>query len=185
MQAELTKQYGTVIDCGFDYYNQRYMKVIENHVTDTLGKISGDEDGFFLMYEEAHIDKKSSKNDIEGTFLALIRFNQVIARFMEFAFYHPETAVIITADHETGGLHPDEDGSLSFVDSEHTAANVPVFAWGVGMDFFNSKTVENIDIPKRLASLWGVEDFGDRSNNWFDAIYGDDEEFLTPPDSFN
>jgi hypothetical protein len=53
------------------------------------------------------------------------------------------------------------------------------------MDFFNSKTVENIDIPKRLASLWGVEDFGDRSNNWFDAIYGDDEEFLTPPDSFN
>ena len=185
MQVELTKHSGTIIDCGFDYYNQRYMKVIENHITDTLDKVSGDEDGFFLMYEEAHIDKKSAKNDIDGTFLALIRFNQAIARFMEFAFYHPDTAVIITADHETGGLHPDGDGSLSYVDAEHTAANVPVFAWGVGMDFFNGKTVENIDIPKHLASLWGVEDFGDRSSNWFDVIYGDDKEYLTPPDSFN
>ena len=184
-QVALTMTYGTIFDCGYDYYTARYIKVIENHITDTLTKLDADEDGFFLMYEEAHIDKKSAKNDIDGTFLALIRFNQALACFMEFAFYHPDTAVIITADHETGGLHPDGDGSLSYVDTEHTAANVPVFAWGVGMDFFNGKTVENIDIPKHLASLWGVEDFGDRSSNWFDAIYGDDKEYLTPPDSFN
>lgn len=171
-QLLLMTKNGTVIDCGYDYYNARYMKVIENHITDTLGKVSADTDGFFLMYEEAHIDKKSHNNDMENTFLALIRFNQAIARFMEFAFYHPNTAVIITADHETGGLTLNENGNLVYTTEDHTAANVPVFAWGEGLESLNEKTVENIELAKLYASLMGEDSFGDPSNEWYDAIYG-------------
>ena len=172
-QLALSLKYGTVIDCGYDYYTARYMRVIENHIADTLGKMDKDEDGFFLMYEEAHIDKKCHNNDIGGTFLALIRFNQAIARFMEYAFYHPDTAVLITADHETGGLRPGEDGTLSYSTENHTRDDVPVFAWGEGFECLDGETVENIEIAKLYASLMGVESFGDQSNAWYDDIYGE------------
>lgn len=171
-QAALYKQYGTVIDCGYDYYNARYMGVIEKHITDTLAKLDADKDGFFIMYEEAHIDKKSHKNDMEGTFLALIRFNQAIARFMEYAFYHPNTAVLITADHETGGLRPGDDGKLAYSTESHTLDDVPVFAWGIGLNHLDGATVENVDIAKAFAAIMGEDSFGDPSNAWHDEIYG-------------
>lgn len=170
-QTQLTATYGTVFDCGYDYYTAKYMKTIEKHVTDTLTKIETDEDGFFLMYEEAYIDKHSAKNDIDDTFLALIRFNQIIARFMEYAFYHPETVVIITADHETGGLRANGD-VLEYTSDDHTAADVPVFAWGMGAEVFAGQTVENVDIAKFFAGEMGVDNFGDPDNAWYDEIYG-------------
>ena len=174
-QAELVATHGTIIDCGYDYYTARYMKTIEKHITDTLGKVSADEDGFFLMYEEAHIDKHCHNNDLEKTYLAVLRFNQAIARFMEYAFYNPETMVIVTADHETGELHPEGDTLVYNLD-DHSAADVLVFAWGMDAEPLSGKTVENIEIPKLVASSMGVDNFGDRSNDWYDVIYGDKAE---------
>ena len=174
-QAELVATHGTVIDCGYDYYTARYMKTIEKHITDTLGKVSADEDGFFLMYEEAHIDKHCHNNDLEKTYLAVLRFNQAIARFMEYAFYNPETMVIITADHETGELHPEGDTLVYNLD-DHSAADVFVFAWGMDAEPLSGKTVENIEIAKLVASSMGVDDFGDQSDDWYNDIYGDKPE---------
>ena len=114
------------------------------------------------MYEEAHIDKHNHDNDMEDTFLALIRFNQAIARFMEFAFYNPDTFVLITADHESGGLVLGEDGMLKYTTEEHTSADVPVFAYGDGAELFDGKTIENIQIAHTIASFIGVTDFGDQ-----------------------
>lgn len=173
-QTVLTEKYGTIIECNFDYYTDRYMKnSIEKRITDTLTKLSADSDGFFLMYEEAHIDKHSHDNDMEDTFKALIRFNQAIARFMEYAFYHPDTMVIITADHETGGLLPSQLGGLYYTSEDHTSADVPVFAWGKGTETFlkNNATVENIHIAQFIASMMGAENFGDRSGGWYTDIY--------------
>lgn len=153
---------GTYINCGFDYYSKRYMESIENKVSDALDKMSENEKGFFLMYEEAHIDKHSHSNDMHKTFLALIRFNQVIGRFMEYAFYHPDTVVIITADHETGDLRSDGEGKNPTYHSEdHSSADVPVFAYGAGISCFDGVTVENVQIAKTIAKLVGVSDFGD------------------------
>ena len=181
-QTALTAKYGTVIKCNFDYYDARYMNsTIEKRITETLSALDADPDGFFLMYEEAHIDKKCYNGDMEGAFEALIRFNQAIARFMEYAFYHPDTVVIITADHETGGLLPSSLGGLYFTNPdpsnenkyEHTSAYVPIFAWGDGTDeFLNENPVlENIYIPMFIASGMGVNNFGDQSGDWFTEIY--------------
>lgn len=163
-QLALSKQYGTIINCGYDYYTAKKVGEIEKNISDTLDTISADEDGFFIMYEEAHIDKHCHKNDMENTFGAVVRFNQAIARFMEFAFYNPDTFVLITADHETGGLTLGDDGNLVYtVLDEHTSADVPVFVWGGGGELFNGVTVENIQIPMTIANFVGVSDFGDQS----------------------
>ena len=162
-QAQSRDKYGTIIDCGYDYYNERYMEVIENHITDTLGKLSADEDGFFLMYEEAHIDKHSHNNELDKVYQAVVRFNQAIARFMEFAFYNPDTFVLITADHETGNLFSNADGVLEFHSADHTGKNVPIFAYGYSAELFDDVKVENIQIAHTFASFMGEDNFGDQS----------------------
>ena len=156
-QNALVAQYGTVINCGYDVYTEEEMVDLRAAVTQTLATLTEDEDGFFLMYEEAYIDKHCSSLDAEKAYMAMVRFNRAIALFMEYAFYNPETMVIITADHETGGLHLDESGKYQFVSEDHTSANVPVFAYGARADVFDGKTVENVQIPKTLAALFGVK----------------------------
>lgn len=156
-------KYGTLVDCGYNYYSSKYMAVIEKRVTDALSTVGANENGFFLMYEEAYIDKHCHSNDLEMTFEALVRFNQVIARFMEFAFYNPDTFVLITADHETGELYPDEDGTPAYHYDDHSSANVPVFAYGTGAELFDGAEVENIQIAHTIAALMGEDDFGDQS----------------------
>ncbi|MGM9632314.1 MAG: alkaline phosphatase [Eubacteriales bacterium] len=157
-QALLTN---TVLKSATDTYIDSTSSLIIDNV---LKEISADEDGFFIMYEEAHIDKKSHSHNLESTFKALLRFNQAIGQFMEFAFYNPDTFVIITADHETCGLKPDGDGNLKYTLDYHSEDNVPVFAYGVGAEIFDGLTVENVQIPKTLAKMWGVESFGDPSS---------------------
>ena len=156
-------KYGTVVECGFDYYNTKYMGVIENKVTKVLDEVSQNENGFFLMYEEAYIDKHCHDNVIEGVFKSVVRFNQVIARFMEFAFYNPDTLVLITADHETGMLLPDENGSLAFNSEDHSSTDVLIFAYGQGSEIFDGKNIENIQIAHTIAAFMGDENFGDQS----------------------
>ncbi len=156
-------KYGTLVDCGYNYYSSKYMTLIEKRITDALATVGANENGFFLMYEEAYIDKHCHDNDLEKTFEALVRFNQAIARFMEFAFYNPDTFILITADHETGKLYPDEDGTLAYHHDDHSSANVPIFAYGIVAELFDGAEVENIQIAHTIAALMGVENFGDQS----------------------
>ena len=160
-QTALKNRYGTIICCKYDYYTKDGIATIEEHITTTLDTLDNNENGFFLMYEEAYIDKHCHSNKLNETFLAVLRFNQAIARFMEYAFYHPDTFVLITADHETGDLYDDANGFPTFHYTDHTNANVPVFAYGDGSEFFDGKTIENVQLPMTIASFMGVDDFGD------------------------
>ncbi|MBQ2877035.1 MAG: alkaline phosphatase [Clostridia bacterium] len=162
-QTALITEHGVIIDGNYSQYTSWIMKSIEGDVMEAIGKMESDPDGFFMMYEEAHIDKACHSNDLERTYLSVIRFNQIIARVMEYAFYNPETFVLITADHETGDLEPNASGELVYGSEEHTDKDVPVFAYGKGSELFNGKTVENVQIAMTFASFWGVSDFGDQS----------------------
>ena len=134
-------------------------------INKVLDKLNKNENGFFIMYEEAYIDKHCHDNDFKNTFKALLRFNQAIGTFMEFAFYNPNTLVIITADHETGKLTPDGD-TIKYHSENHSSADVPVFAYGVGAELFNGVTIENVQIPKTIAKFWGAENFGDVTSKY-------------------
>ena len=162
-QIEAESKYGTIIDCGYDYYTPSRVTIIEDHIAETLKSVSENDNGFFFMYEEAYIDKHCHGNNITKTFQSVVRFNQAIAMFMEFAFYNPETLVLITADHETGRLLPNEEGELAYNHDDHTEADVLVFAYGQGAELFDGVTIENIQIAHTIAALMGDENFGDQS----------------------
>ena len=90
-QADLVAKYGTIIDCNYNVYTEAEMATLRAAITRTLTALSQDADGFFIMYEEAHIDKHCHNNDAQNAYLAMVRFNQAIALFMEYAFYNPNT----------------------------------------------------------------------------------------------
>ncbi len=156
-QAELVAQYGTIIDCSYNFYTEAEMVALRAAITRTLNALSEDEDGFFVMYEEAYIDKHCHNNNAAEAYLAMLRFNQAIALFMEYAFYNPDTMVIITADHETGGLQIAANGDFYYTSGSHTSANVPVFAYGADCAVFDGAVIENTQIPKTIAALFGIK----------------------------
>lgn len=154
-QTKLMTESGTKIVCGL-----HATKEYQTDISQTLEELDQNENGFFLMYEEGHIDKFSHSNSIEDTFACVIRFNQAIGLFMEYAFYHPDTFVLITADHETGGLMV-KDGALKYTTESHTGTDVPVYAYGAGAEAFQNFNDENTQIPKNIAAMWGVQNFGE------------------------
>ncbi len=97
---------------------------------------------FFIMAEGAQIDYGGHANDMEYVVREMLDFDEAIGKAMEFVDAHPETLLIITADHETGGLTL-LDGDLkkgyvhgNFSTNDHTAVMVPVFAYGSGAKDF-------------------------------------------------
>ncbi len=161
-QQTMASQYGTIFRGNFDFYTVEGVATLENAITETLTALSENENGFFMMYEEAWIDKHCHSNDLDPTLLTIMRFNQAIGLFMEYAFYNPDTFVLITADHETGGLRPNDEGGFSYHSNDHTLDNVPVFVYGNGAEIFDGVTMENVVIPKTIAmTFWGEETFGD------------------------
>ncbi|MBN1611039.1 MAG: alkaline phosphatase [Polyangiaceae bacterium] len=101
-----------------------------------------DPDGFFLMVEQADTDKQSHANNLSGVVDAVIELDGAVQVALAWAAARTDTLIIVTADHETGGLvcgfseaESTSQGVLpdcSFTCGVHTAANVPVFATGVG-----------------------------------------------------
>jgi alkaline phosphatase len=81
---------------------------------------------------------------------------------IDFAKRDGQTLVIVTADHETGGLQlkPDDNGGVQpkWTSGGHTGVNVPIYAFGPGAQNF-SGTIDNTDIPKQIAELTGVKQF--------------------------
>ncbi|MCC9019732.1 alkaline phosphatase [Flavobacterium lipolyticum] len=93
---------------------------------------------FFVMAEGAQIDYGGHKNDLEYVVREMLDFDKLVGQAMEFVDQNQETLLIVTADHETGGLSL-IDGSIekgyvqgSFSTNDHTAVPVPVFAYGPG-----------------------------------------------------
>lgn len=64
-----------------------------------------DPKGFFLMVEGGKIDWACHANDAAATFHEVLDFNEAIKVAYEFYEQHPdETLIVVTADHETGGM---------------------------------------------------------------------------------
>lgn len=125
-----------------------------------LYQLSADNSKFFMMIEEGYIDKRSHSNLLEGVKTEVALFNDAVTYAMEFVLMHPDTVLIVTADHETGGIKLGDDGKYAFTSTNHTNVNVGVFAMGSGTEYFNGNTVDNTDIPKFIAKIYGNNTFG-------------------------
>ena len=98
--------------------------------------------GFFLMIEGSKIDDGGHGNDLSVVISEMLDFDRVIGKVLDFAEKDGETLVVITADHETGGLTLTggdmQTGKVEgkFSTGDHTAVMVPVFAYGPGAEAF-------------------------------------------------
>lgn len=93
------------------------------------------ENGFFLMIEESHVDKRSHSNDMAGMLEHLVAYDNTIKAVVQLAEEMGDTLVIATADHETGGLQyngesGEELSDKMFIKGSHSTANVPFFVYG-------------------------------------------------------
>ncbi|MBU8891925.1 MAG: alkaline phosphatase [Bacteroidales bacterium] len=125
-----------------------------------IKSLSKHEKGFFLMVEGSQIDWGGEDNDIDYVINETIDFDNAIAKALEFAIEDGETLVIVTSDHETGGLSI-VDGDLEtktiiteFSIDYHTAVMVPVFAFGPGAEEFGG-IYENTAIFEKMMKAFG------------------------------
>lgn len=142
--------------------NEAERKKLVPQTREALRQISAGNEDFFIMIEEAYIDKESHKNDATKTMACVERYNDCIAYCIAFTMLHPTTALIITADHECGGIFANPDGGFDYTSKDHTNTDVPLYALGGGVrEWVNSHyELENIDVAKHIASIFGVKDFG-------------------------
>ena len=109
--------------------------------------------GFFIMTEEAMIDKYAEKVDFDNVIRTVKRLNEMTAYAATYAMCHRDTAIIVTADHETGGLTKGDDGIWRWTSNgEHTGTNVPVYAMGAGTEIFFDCSVQNTAIATFIFS---------------------------------
>ncbi len=98
--------------------------------------------GFFLMVEGSEIDGGGHSNDMAYTIEEMLDFDRAVGKALEFAARNRRTLVVVTADHETGGLTL-VNGDIGkgmvtgrFSTTGHTGIMVPVFAYGPGAEQF-------------------------------------------------
>ncbi len=127
-----------------------------------LNILNNNNKGFFLMVEGSQIDWAAHSNDGANVAEEVIDFDKAIGVALDFAQTNPKTLVIVTADHETGGLAI-LDGDYSsgmirthFATSDHTGVMVPVFACGPGAQLFQG-IQENIDIFSKMMHLLDLD----------------------------
>lgn len=120
--------------------------------------LNSNENGFFLMVEAAHIDKFSHKNILEGSTAQVIEFNKAIQVAYDFAKQDGDTLVLVTADHETGGItYNEETGEYYYTTKKHTGVNVPIYVSANDAGFITGEAYDNYCISTQLARVMGYD----------------------------
>lgn len=112
---------------------------------------------FVVMIENGHIDGAGHANKSTEMLNEVLDLDHTIGLIMAFIDKNPECTLIVTADHETGGVtlpHADKNGNpeVRFHSDDHTGIPVPVFAYGAGAYQFLG-IYENTEIYKKILGL--------------------------------
>jgi alkaline phosphatase len=112
--------------------------------------------GFFLMIEGSQIDWAAHANVADTVVDETLDFDKAVGVALDFAEKDKHTLVIITADHETGGVtitggdKKNHKVKLNFSTKDHTAVMVPVYAFGPGSESFDGIYDNTVIIHKIL-----------------------------------
>jgi len=129
---------------------------------DRPAPIATKDSGFFLMIEGSQIDWGGHANDGDYVLTETLDLDRVVGAALDFALQDGNTLVVLTADHETGGMainsgaRDAQSMGLAFTTKKHTAALVPVMAYGPGAETM-SAMMDNTEIYRRLCGLWSLE----------------------------
>jgi alkaline phosphatase len=116
-----------------------------------LGILDNDPDGFFLMLEGSRIDHAGHRNNITNNIHETLEFSASIETVYDWMGERTDTLILVTADHETGGLLVTADNGVSNYPSVtwstggHTSTPVPVYATGLNAHLATN-VVDNTNI---------------------------------------
>lgn len=146
--------------------------------------LSQNENGFFLFVEEEAVDEMAHSNNAPLMIKAVQELDRAVGVALDYVTANPDTLLIVTADHETGGLtiegldnpeYPDESGDdvsaedgptmvagsgyefiMDWTTTGHTASPVPLTATGPGSEQLDG-VYENTDVFVTMVDAMGLE----------------------------
>ena len=126
-----------------------------------LAELEKDPDGLFLMVEGSEIDTEAHVNNLGETVRETLDFDRAVGVVLEWMKQHPDTLLVVTADHQTGGLSihggDKEKGEVKacFTTFKHSGVSVPVYAAGCGAAAF-SGVMDNTELAPRILREAGL-----------------------------
>lgn len=143
---------------------------------EALRYLDQNENGFVLVIEQAHIDKYCHHQQFQDMCIAVSELNKTVEAVMTWLGDRTDTAVLVTADHETASLQvsdnqgkyentlvaaPDgasQDISYEFRNPNHTTTNVALYTYGFTADFtrselYKKKALKNTGIYYLMVEL--------------------------------
>ena len=161
-QTDKTPILGLFSDGSYPMAIERDTDYLTDAALHTIDILDNNKKGFFVMIEGSHIDHAAHANNAEQLTWEMEEFDKMVNAMFDYADTHKGTLVVITADHETGGVAllsgskdftKGESGvDVKFATTGHTAAPVPIFSYGASAWKFG-QVMENTDIFKRIKSL--------------------------------
>ncbi len=156
---------------------------LKNMTEKAIAILSKNPKGFFLMVEGGRIDHASHARDLNNTTMDALAFDNAVKSALDFAKKSNDTLVIVTADHETGGLtlQPEnldkyEAGGLKPIfasgttktpgprydfitemeEATHTAVDVPIMASGPEAEKVSQGKMDNTEIFVLMKEVLGL-----------------------------
>jgi len=129
-----------------------------------IALLKSNKNGFFMMVEGSQIDWGGHANNPDYVIRQVLLFDEAVKIALDFAEENKDTLVVVTADHETGGLaivSGNLDGSglgFGWARKEHTAVQVPVYAFGPQALLFMG-VQDNTDLAKKFGIALGIGNF--------------------------
>lgn len=126
-----------------------------------LDTLAPDPDGFVLLVESEETDSASHNHQLERLIRGMDEFDEAVRVALEFARADGNTLVVVTADHETGGMNLAESGNegtlgVRWTTGKHSAQPVPLYAWGPGATSFGGE-IDNTAVHDVLAAALGLD----------------------------
>jgi alkaline phosphatase len=115
-----------------------------------------DEDGFFLMVEGSQPDWRGHDHEpVQAVTAEMLDFDRAIGVGLDYQRRHPETLIVVVADHETGGLAvqlANDSLRVAYTTDGHTAQMIPLFASGPSAERFGG-IIDNWRVGELLLEL--------------------------------
>lgn len=135
---------------------------LERATEHTLSLLARNRKGFFAMIEGSQIDGAGHGNNTKKLLGEMRDFDRAVNKAFDFADKNPGTLVIVTADHETGGLtvvSNDRDFTAAesgieykYSTTSHSGTPVILYAYGAGAYNF-SGVIENTEVFRLIKAL--------------------------------
>ncbi|MBR2901667.1 MAG: alkaline phosphatase, partial [Clostridia bacterium] len=127
--------------------------------------------GFFLMFENGMTDDAGHNNIKEDMIAEVHATDETVAIALKFACENPDTIVIVTADHDTGGMTLNSGwqtdlSKCKFTTGGHSQQPVAVYAIGKNAKVFNNQQMYNNQVGKVTAYLMGLTEFGSTESTY-------------------